>query len=159
MILNMSVIIQEITNSDEKSVIAEKIIRQLPDWFELEDGIVGYVNGVKNKPFFIVFNNDESVGFISVKNQNQWTSEIYVMGILPKFRNSGIGRKLVDYIWNENRKSGRKYLIVKTLDESAEDKFYKETRGFYEKVGFTPLFTTTEIWGEENPCLIMIKDG
>lgn len=154
----MNIAIKEITNQAEKSAITEKIIRKLPDWFELEDGIMEYVHGVKNKPLFAAFDNNKLMGFVSVKNHNKWTSEIYVMGILTQFRNNGIGRKLVDHIWNKNQKRGRKYLIVKTLDESAEDKFYKETRGFYEKVGFAPLFATTEIWGEENPCLIMIKD-
>jgi ribosomal protein S18 acetylase RimI-like enzyme len=154
----MNIVIKEIIDQSEKSAITEKTIRQLPNWFKLEDGIINYIKGVKNRSFFVAFNDDKPTGFISVENHNKWTSEIYVMGVLPKFRNSGIGRKLVDRAWNENQKFGRKYLIVKTLDESAKDEFYKETRGFYKKVGFTSLFATTKIWGKENPCLIMIKD-
>jgi hypothetical protein len=45
----MNVIIKEVTGSTQKSAIAEEIIRSLPDWFELEDGIVEYINGVKTK--------------------------------------------------------------------------------------------------------------
>lgn len=28
---------------------------------------------------------------------------------------------------------------------------------FYKSVGFEPLITLTEMWDEENPCLIMLK--
>lgn len=34
---------------------------------------------------------------------------------------------------------------------------YEQTRKFYESIGFEPLITLTEMWDEENPCLIMIK--
>ena len=50
-----------------------------------------------------------------------------------------------------------KFLIVKTLGDSHPDNNYKRTRGFYNKVGFYPLEEIKEIWGEENPCLIMVK--
>jgi GNAT superfamily N-acetyltransferase len=149
--------ISEVTNQDEKSRITKRILRELPDWFELESGIAEYINGVKNKPFFVAEFNGKAVGFASVDDNNDNTSEIYVMGILPENRRGGIGGKLVECIWNRNQELGKKFLIVKTLDESAGDKSYEETRRFYLKMGFLPLFSTTEIWGEGNPCLIMIK--
>lgn len=154
----MNVIIREITDSTQKSAITEKIIRSLPDWFELENGIVEYINGVKNKGFFVAFDKDIAIGFVAIENHNKWTSEIYVMGVLPDKRSQGVGSELINYSWDKIQKSGRKYLIVKTLDSSANDKFYAETQEFYKKVGFTPLFTSTKIWNPENPCLVMIKD-
>jgi hypothetical protein len=50
-----------------------------------------------------------------------------------------------------------KYVIVKTISEIDEDKNYEKTRRFYKKMGFEELVTLTEIWDENNPCLIMIK--
>lgn len=47
--------------------------------------------------------------------------------------------------------------MVKTLGESHPDKYYKLTREFYNRCGFYPLEEIKEIWGEENPCLIMVK--
>lgn len=34
---------------------------------------------------------------------------------------------------------------------------YARTRSFYRSMGFEPLITLTEMWDENNPCLIMIK--
>jgi hypothetical protein len=50
-----------------------------------------------------------------------------------------------------------KFLMVQTLGESHPDRHYKRTREFYSKVGFYPLEEIKEIWGKENPCLIMVK--
>lgn len=47
--------------------------------------------------------------------------------------------------------------MVKTLGESHPDVNYKSTREFYYKAGFFPLEEIKEIWGKENPCLIMVK--
>ena len=50
-----------------------------------------------------------------------------------------------------------KFFMVKTLGESHPDENYKITREFYKKLGFYPLEEIKEIWGESNPCLIMVK--
>lgn len=34
---------------------------------------------------------------------------------------------------------------------------YDKTRQFYQQVGFESLITLTEMWDDENPCLVMIK--
>lgn len=47
--------------------------------------------------------------------------------------------------------------MVKTLSDKVDFEPYARTRAFYEKVGFEPLVILTEMWDEENPCLIMIK--
>jgi len=147
----------EIKDEKEKSEITERVLRELPDWFGLESGITEYVDGVKNKPFFVAKLDGGVVGFVSIEDHNEHTSEIYVMGVKPESRGRGVGRKLIEYIWDRNIESSKKFLLVKTLDESAGDKFYEETRKFYLRMGFLPLFSTTEIWGKENPCLVMLR--
>jgi len=47
-------------------------------------------------------------------------------------------------------------LQVKTLDKSHPDKNYACTRKFYEAMGFRPLECIPELWGKDNPCLIMV---
>jgi GNAT superfamily N-acetyltransferase len=147
----------EIKDADEKSEITRQILCELPHWFGLESAVAEYVDGVRGKPFFVAKLGDEVVGFVSVEDHNKYSSEIYVMGVLPANRGGGVGGKLVEHIWNRNVELGKKFLFVKTLDESAKDKFYEETRRFYLKMGFLPLFSATEIWDEENPCLVMLK--
>jgi hypothetical protein len=55
------------------------------------------------------------------------------------------------------RQIGCTYVIVKTLSDTAQYEPYERTRRFYLSVGFEELLTLTEMWSEENPCLIMIK--
>lgn len=150
--------IVEINNKNKKSEIAEKVLRSLPDWFELEQGILDYKISVKNLSFFIAKDGSEIVGFIAIEDINEFVSEIHVMAIMPEYRKKGIGRKMVEFAWDRNLCLGNKYLLVKTLDESAGDKFYEQTRKFYRAVGFLPIMTSTEIWGKDNPCLIMLKE-
>jgi ribosomal protein S18 acetylase RimI-like enzyme len=149
--------IREITDQVEKSKIAEEILRALPNWFELEQGILDYKKSVKELPFFAVEENGLTIGFVAIDDINEFTSEIHVMGILPDYRGKGYGRQLIDFVWQRSQKLGKKYLIVKTLDESSEDKFYEETRNFYRAMNFLPIMTSKDIWGEENPCLVMLK--
>lgn len=155
----MNIKITEIQEINKKSIITKDILSQLPAWFGIKSEILQYASGVKNK-LFIIAEDDfkKAVGFIAVSDLNTFTSEVYLLGVLPEYRGHGIGRKLIEFAWNNNVESNKKYLIVKTLDESTGDKYYEETRKFYEAVGFSPLFSTTKIWDDKNPCLIMIKD-
>jgi len=46
---------------------------------------------------------------------------------------------------------------VKTRGPSAPDEPYGRTRAFYRAMGFAALEEFTEIWGPENPALLMAK--
>lgn len=54
------------------------------------------------------------------------------------------------------REYGVKFLQVKTLGASHPDTYYAKTRQFYEGYGFTPL-EEHDLWGEDTPCLVLIK--
>ena len=68
-----------------------------------------------------------------------------------------MGAALVNQALVEAHSLGRPYLTVKTRGPSLPYEPYERTRAFYEAVGFQPLEEFTEIWGPDNPCLIMIK--
>jgi hypothetical protein len=48
-------------------------------------------------------------------------------------------------------------LHVKTLAPSDPDPNYAATRAFYAAVGFLPLEELPQVWGPDNPCLLMIR--
>lgn len=146
-----------VSNNEEKEKITNDILRGLPEWFGIEESIVKYVNEVKNTDFYAVYDSSLPIGFISIKSNNVFTSEIYVMGILKEYHNKGIGKKLIRKSEEVLKMNDYKFLMVKTLGESHPDKYYKSTREFYSKVGFYPLEEINELWGKENPCLIMAK--
>ena len=147
----------KLTNNDEKQNITNSILRELPEWFGIEEAIVEYVNGVKNTDFYAAYDFNIPIGFISIKSNNSHTSEIYVLGVKKHYHNRGIGKMLLETSGQALINNKTKFLMVKTLGESHPDKHYKNTREFYNKTGFYPLEEIKEIWGEDNPCLIMVK--
>jgi|GEM_PF-446986 len=156
--LRLSTAVREIFAPAEKSEICNTILRALPNWFGVEESIIDYVAGVASKPFYCAFDNDTPVGFVSILPHNAFAVEIYVMGILESHQRAGIGRKLVRICENYCRITSTDYLTVKTLAETHPDLYYARTRRFYNAMGFRPLEVFTQLWGEENPCLFLIKN-
>jgi ribosomal protein S18 acetylase RimI-like enzyme len=150
-------ILKEICNSDEKSMICNDILRDLPSWFGVEDSIVDYVMQVKLMPFYAVFDNDNPVGFVAIKVHNNYTAEICVMGVLKEYHRHGIGKQLVHACVEYCLSNSIEFLTVKTLDESRECESYRKTRLFYQSLGFKPLEVFPLLWDEDNPCLFMVK--
>lgn len=149
--------IRTVLDDIEKCDICELVLRALPDWFGIEEAVKDYINGVKDKIFLSAYMENIPVGFLSIKDHNEFTSEIYVVGVLKEFHGRGIGKRLVKAAEDILIKQNKKFLTVKTLGDSHPDEGYRKTREFYGTVGFYPLEEFTEIWGKENPCLLMVK--
>ena len=135
----------------------ERILRALPDWFGLESALQNYAVTIPTLPTFLAKVDDKVIGFLSLKQRNPYSAEIYVMGILPAFHHGGIGRALVENAERYAKSQRIEYLQVKTLGPSNDDPNYAKTRAFYGALGFRPLEEFTQIWDENNPCLVMIK--
>nr|WP_242054906.1 GNAT family N-acetyltransferase [Nostoc flagelliforme] len=128
----------------------------LPNWFGTESGIVEYCHQVNELPLFAaVTQTDAIIGFLSLKEHNEFSGEIYVMGVAPEYHRQGIGKALVEHSVKYCRNRGLEFLQVKTLGLSCPDSFFDNTRKFYLQVGFRPLEEFTSIWSS-NPCLIMV---
>lgn len=46
---------------------------------------------------------------------------------------------------------------MKTFGPSGDSVEYERTRRFYEGVGFVAMEERTDIWGPDNPCLMLVK--
>jgi N-acetylglutamate synthase-like GNAT family acetyltransferase len=149
--------ILEIAAHQKKSEICNQILRALPLWFGIESAIVDYVNDVQPMKTWAVFDGEQAIGFASIKQHFRASAEIHVMGILEKYHRQGVGHELVKAIETDLRKSEIKFLIVKTLSESRPNLEYDRTRHFYLKTGFEPLEEFKTLWGEANPCLMLVK--
>ncbi len=140
----------------EEATDCEAIMRSLPDWFGIEESIVQYSQDIKAMDSYVVEVNRKVVGFITIQQHNPYTAEIHVMAVRKDFHRKGIGRNLVNHVEQSLNSLGVEYLEVKTLGPSRPSAHYAQTRAFYETAGFRPI-EETNLWGEENPCLIMIK--
>jgi len=146
-----------IDDADEKEGICRAVLADLPLWFGIPESNEEYARGVRDYDFTGIFDGEEAIGFVSVRRNNDYTAEIYVMGIKARYHGQGLGTRLVAEVSERMRTAGLEYLEVKTLDASRESEEYDRTRRFYESVGFRPFETLKELWGEANPCLIMVK--
>lgn len=97
------------------------------------------------------------VGFVTVKIHNEFTAEIHAMGVLPNWHRRGIGARLVRRVECYAGEEGVRFLTVKTLSPSKLDDNYRSTRRFYRAVGFVPVQEFPDLWGPDNPCLLMMK--
>jgi len=149
--------ILKIGESVEKSRICGSVILKLPSWFGIPEVNEEYIKGVKDTEFYAVKMFGKAVGFYSIIQHFQETSEIYVCGILREFHRLGIGTELQMYTEMKLREQNVKYFTVKTLSASHPDKNYANTRKFYRSVGFKPMEEFKTLWGEEYPCLMLVK--
>ncbi len=133
------------------------ILRALPDWFGIEAALSNYEKEIDRLPTFLACRAGAVLGFLSLKEHNPYSAEIYVMGVKLEAQRMGIGKALVGNAEAHARRQGVEYLQVKTLGPSRPDESYARTRAFYQAMGFRPLEEFERIWNEQNPCLVMIK--
>jgi GNAT superfamily N-acetyltransferase len=146
-----------VEHPDDKTAITQKIMHSLPAWFSPPEDIERKAVIHRKYPFFAAYDNDSPIGFITLKIHNQYTADIFNLGVLEQYHRKGIGKRLLDAAEQYCMDKGYVYLTVKTLDSSADYEPYKRTRAFYLRMGFIPLEVFTTFWNEENPCLFMAK--
>lgn len=149
--------LQKVVDPDLKANLCEKVLRSLPEWFGIESAILDYINDVRGMETWSVLVDQAEVGFLSVNKHNTWTAEIHVMGVMPSFHGQGLGTQLLRVVEQELSLEGFQFLTVKTLSESRPNEEYDKTRKFYLRAGFLPLEEFKTLWGEANPCLMLIK--
>ncbi|MCX6372453.1 MAG: GNAT family N-acetyltransferase [Actinobacteria bacterium] len=139
-----------------QGALAEGILRALPDWFGLEQALVDYAHAADELPTFVAARGGETVGFLTLKPTSGDAVEIHVMAVIPGAHRRGVGRALVERAATHARAQGFSMLHVKTLAPSDPHPPYATTRAFYVAVGFCPLEVLPQVWGPENPCLLMV---
>lgn len=135
----------------------EAIIRGLPAWFGLEEGIVearGYLDTQKG---FVAEEGGEVIGFLTYAAAFRESAEITWMAVATGAHRRGVGRALTEALVSNARAEGRELLLVKTLAESHPSPEYAATRAFYRSMGFLPLDVLPDLWGPANPCLLMVR--
>ena len=140
-----------------KAFECEPILRSLPEWFGIEAATQQYIRDIEELPTLLALKGGDVVGFLTLKLHTEYAGEIYVMGVRREAQRKGVGQALVEKAEKYLRERGVEYLQVKTLSPSHPDESYGRTRKFYAAMGFRPLEEFPTLWGEENPCLQMVK--
>lgn len=137
--------------------ICEAILASLPEWFGIPDSNAAYARAAEKDPVWLALDGDEAVGLMILRRHPDAAAENWLLAVRRDRRGDGIGRRLIAAAVDWAAREGASYLLVKTLGPSHPSEPYAETRAFYQAVGFSPLEEITEIWGEANPCLLMVR--
>jgi N-acetylglutamate synthase-like GNAT family acetyltransferase len=135
----------------------ERLLAGLPEWFGMQESNRGYVESARTMPTVAALVDGEVVGVCLVRHHNPEAAEIELLAVRRDLHRHGIGRRLVEHLGGELRERGVKLLQVKTFGPSGDSVEYERTRAFYVSMGFIPLEERTDIWDENNPCLISVK--
>jgi coenzyme F420-0:L-glutamate ligase / coenzyme F420-1:gamma-L-glutamate ligase len=147
------VTVREVDDPAERSRIAEHVLRDLPEWFGIEEATRSYIDGAASLPTLAVGDD----GFLCLKPHTPGAAEIWVMGVRRAAHRRGIGRALVRAAEAWCAANGVEYLQVKTLADTKDDPNYARTRAFYLALGFTPLEVFPDLWDPWNPALQLVK--
>jgi GNAT superfamily N-acetyltransferase len=142
----------EVEDPAARSQLCEHVLRDLPDWFGIEEATAAYIRDVADLPTFAVGED----ALLSLKLHTPRAAEVYVMGVRRDRHREGLGSALLAATEEYLRARGVEYLQVKTLGPSDPDEGFARTRAFYEARGFVPLEEIHGLW-EHNPCLVLVK--
>jgi len=134
----------------------ESLLRSLPDWFGIEEALLGYVADARTNDTYTAVMDGKVVGALIAKRHGTYSSEVHLMAITPSLHRRGIGRKLLGVLEDDLASTSVEFLQVKTLGPSEPSAEYAGTRHFYESMGFRALEEIVGLW-PGNPCLIMVK--
>lgn len=135
----------------------EAVLRSIPQWFGIQEANEAYIRDLEILPSYVAVADGAVVGFLSVKEHFPSASEVHIVAVERSSHRRGIGRALISAAEADLRRPECKLLQVKTLGPSDDDEGYRNTRAFYEALGFIPLEETVAFWGADNPALIMVK--
>jgi GNAT superfamily N-acetyltransferase len=137
--------------------ICKSILAELPEWFGIPESNAAYERLAEAGPAWVARLDGQDIGLMVLKPHFTDALEIELIAVRPAHHRSGAGRALVEQAVALARAEGRRFLTVKTRGPSAPYEPYERTRAFYLAMGFAALEEFTEIWGPENPGLLMAR--
>ena len=145
--------VTEVSDPARRSRLCHGILAELPEWFGLPESNERYEREVAELPTFAI----GDAAFLSLKLHSHGAAELYLMGVRPELHGRGLGSELLQVAEAYLRNRGVEFFHVRTLGPSHPSERYAATRAFYQARGFVPLQELQGVWGEDNPCLILVK--
>lgn len=132
------------------------ILAELPEWFGIPGSNADYAVAAESERTWVAEAAGEALGLMVLTDPGFSALDVHLIAVRPEAHRRGVGKALIAEACAAARMAGKPYLTVKTQGPSAGYAAYERTRAFYEALGFKGLEEFAEIWGPENPCLIMI---
>ncbi len=147
-----------VTAGERSPQTVRRLLGLLPGWFGIESANDHYVQVAAELPTYLArpHGGGPAAGVLLAARHFPGAAEIYLMAVDPAMHRRGAGRALVMALERDLIADGVSLLQVKTLGPSHPDPGYRQTRLFYQGMGFAPLEEVMDLW-PGNPCLIMVK--
>lgn len=134
-----------------------RLLAKVPEWFGQPEANAEYIEAARRKETWTVRDaHGRVVGVTLIDRHFPHVTEVHLTVVDRAVHGSGVGTAMLRAIESDAVHRGVRLLEVKTLGASHPDAGYARTRHFYEKCGFLAL-EETDLWGDANPCLIMVK--
>lgn len=133
------------------------IFAQLEQWFGISEAVEEYLAGLGSKPTWVAESGGELSGFLAVEPHTEDAAEIWVAAVVPERHREGIGRALVARAEHYCRRSGRRFLQVKTTAEGRPSAENAATRRAWLGLGFRLIETFSDLWNPANPTQQLVK--
>ena len=91
------------------------------------------------------------VAFADVKNLDENVFEIEALYVHPNYHQKGIGKKIVNYIFDLKKAEGYKCVSIWTMKHG-------EARGFYKNLGCVQSDKCEKFWRFDIPIIEFVKD-
>jgi ribosomal protein S18 acetylase RimI-like enzyme len=150
----------EVTSGEYAPEAVARILGTVPEWFGIEASNAEYVAKARELPAYLAWPDRadaEPAGVLLAARHFPNAAEIYLLAVERGAHRGGAGRAMVKAFEADLIAESVEFLQVKTLGPSRADPNYERTRQFYLAMGFQPLEEIHGLWGQGNPCLIMIK--
>ncbi|MFC4243402.1 GNAT family N-acetyltransferase [Gryllotalpicola reticulitermitis] len=137
---------------------ARRILDALPDWFGDPVAVDNYVAAAEDTGYgsIVAVHDGAVVGIALTRRHFHESAELHLIAVHPRARGRGVGRLLVERVSSDLEADGCVMLSVHTVGPSFDNAAYAQTRGFYRKVGFTPLEEHDGLdW--PGPTLILVR--
>ena len=96
----------------------ERLLRDLPEWFGIEQSVLRYVDAARSLATTVAFVDDEVVGVCLIRDHTPVAAEIELLAVERRFHRAGIGSRLVQAVEAVLRDRGVTLLQVKTFGPS-----------------------------------------
>ncbi|MGI6707128.1 MAG: GNAT family N-acetyltransferase [Clostridia bacterium] len=87
--------VEKIIDKKLKTNITLDIMHSLPKWFSPPEDIMKKSVAHRDIPFFAAFDGKKAIGFVALKVHNQYTVEMYNLGVLGAYHRQGIGHAML----------------------------------------------------------------
>lgn len=133
------------------------LLTTVPEWFAQPESNEEYIEAARSKETWTVRNREGAVvGVTLIDRHFPHVAEVHLIVVDRSMHGAGTGTAMLRAVEDDAGRREVGLLQVKTLGALHPDPGYARTRHCYERWGFLSL-EETALWGEGNPCLIMVK--